>query len=140
MFNQLIRRELNQPWLSRDLFENFEPFLTKGNGYAFPRIDLHQNENNIILTAELPGIKAEDLDISVQDKVITLRGKREQSDLKKGESWLHQEQSYGEFSRSFRLPYRIDSEKVDAKLKDGVLTLTLPKSEESQTKQIQIKS
>jgi HSP20 family protein len=91
-----------------------------------PAVDVVENNDKIELFADLPGVKQEDLDIQVEKDVLTIRGER------KGE------RSAGAFSRAFTLPKHVDAEKIGATLKDGVLTLTLPKRPEAQPRHIKV--
>ena len=108
-----------------------------GGSWA-PAVDIYEHEGNIVLKAELPGIDPKDVDIRVENNVLSLRGQRRvDNDIKK-ESYHRVERTYGQFSRSFTLPNVVDTEKIQAEYKDGVLRLTLPKKEEAKPRQIQI--
>jgi HSP20 family protein len=91
-----------------------------------------------VLTAELPGVDPKDVDIRVENNVLTLRGERKWSNDIQRESYHRVERSYGSFTRSFTLPNVIDTEKIKADFKDGMLKLVLPKKEEAKPKQISI--
>ena len=91
-----------------------------------------------MLKAELPGIDPKDVDVQVENNVLTLRGERKLDSEVKRESYHRVERSYGAFSRSFTLPTVVDTEKIKAEYKDGVLRLVLPKKEEAKPKQISI--
>ena len=103
-----------------------------------PAIDVLEDANKIVLTADLPGIDQKDVEISVENNVLTLRGERKQQPKPEGESYHRFERVYGAFSRAFTLPRTVDAEKVTAEMKAGVLTLTLPKKAEAQPRQIKI--
>ena len=103
-----------------------------------PAVDIYEQEGNIVLKAELPGVDPKDVDVRVENNVLTLRGERKvDSDVKK-EGSHRVERSYGTFGRSFTLPTVVDTEKIKAEYKDGVLRVTLPKREEAKAKQIAI--
>jgi len=92
-----------------------------------PSFEVKETKDALVLKADLPGVKNEDLDVSVHGNVLTIGGKREQ-EIKKDEEQYHMvERSFGSFMRSFTLPDGIDAKSLDAELKDGVLTVTLPK-------------
>jgi HSP20 family protein len=93
-----------------------------------PAMDVHQNDDRIEITAELPGVKEEDIDLTVEDGVLTLRGEKKstQTDKERGYS----ERSYGTFERRLTLPSNVDEDACSADFRDGVLTITLPKSAE----------
>jgi HSP20 family protein len=108
-----------------------------GGSWA-PAVDIYEHEGNIVLTAELPGVDPKDVDIRVENNVLTLRGERKWSNDIQRESYHRVERSYGSFTRSFTLPNVIDTEKIKADFKDGMLKLVLPKKEEAKPKQISI--
>ena len=122
----------------------FEDFRTDDDvmqrGDWLPSVDIYQTDTHeIVLKAEVPGIRKEDLDLRVEDNTLTLSGsRREDKDVRK-EHYHRVERAYGTFSRSFSLPSTIDTGKVRADYKDGVLTVTLPKTEEAKPKQIDVK-
>jgi HSP20 family protein len=108
-----------------------------GGSWA-PLVDIYEHEGNIVLKAELPGLQPKDVDVRVENNVLTLRGQRLFNDEIKREQYHRVERAYGSFSRSFTLPSVVDTEKIRAEFKDGVLRLTLPKREEAKPKQIAI--
>jgi len=103
-----------------------------------PAVDVFETNDAIELKAELPGLTASDVDISLENDVLTLSGERTMSKEVKEENYHRVERSYGSFTRSFALPRRIHKEKIKATFKDGVLHITLPKAEEVKPKQIKI--
>ena len=108
-----------------------------GGSWA-PAVDIFEKDGNIVLTAELPGIETKDVDIKVENNVLTLQGERKfEKELQK-DNFHRVERSYGSFTRSFTLPNVVDTEKIKAEFKDGVLKLTLPKREEAKPKQIHV--
>jgi HSP20 family protein len=108
-----------------------------GGSWA-PAVDIYEHEGHLVLKAELPGIEAKDVDIRLENNVLTLRGERQLDREVKRESYHRVERSYGTFSRSFTLPSVVDQEKIKAEYKDGVLRVTLPKKDEAKPKQISI--
>ncbi|MDD5476412.1 MAG: Hsp20/alpha crystallin family protein [Syntrophales bacterium] len=98
------------------------------------------NENEVILSAEIPGIDLNKMDISVDGDLLDLSGSRALGALGEGTKFHRQERPHGNFRRKIRLPYRINSDKVDARYEKGVLTITLPRMEEEKPKKIEIKS
>ncbi len=103
-----------------------------------PPVDIFENENNIVLKAELPGVDPKDVEVRVEDNTLYLKGDRKFEKETKEENYHRIERAYGSFARSFSLPNSIDAEKVTADYKDGLLTLTLPKREEAKPKAIKI--
>ena len=108
-----------------------------GGSWA-PAVDIFEKEGNIVLTAELPGIETKDVDIKVENNVLTLQGERKFDKELQKENFHRVERAYGSFTRSFTLPNVVDTEKIKAEFKDGVLKLTLPKREEAKPKQIHV--
>jgi HSP20 family protein len=100
--------------------------------------DIYEEKDNIIVKAELPGLTRDDIEILLQDNVLTLRGEKKSETEVKEENFYRMERSYGKFERSFELPAKVDPNKVAATFKDGVLRITLPKSEEAKPKQIKV--
>ena len=133
------------------LFDEFTatPFMTglpsvfgslASFGDLSPQTDIKETDTDVIVTTEMPGIKEDDVTLSLQDKVLTLKGEKK-SETKKDEDNYHMvERHYGAFQRSFRLPDSIDEDAIKAKLEDGVLTVTVAKRKEAQkaTKKIKI--
>jgi HSP20 family protein len=113
-----------------------EEGLNAGNW--IPPVDLYETEHEVVLKAELPGVDSKDVDVSIHDGLLYLKGERKHESEIKEESCRHVERSYGAFGRTFTLPASIDAEKVKADFKDGVLTLTMPKREESKPRKIKI--
>ena len=104
-----------------------------------PVVDIYENgKHEIVLRAELPGLKREDIDIRVENNTLTLKGERKRDTEVKQESYHRVERSYGTFSRSFSLPATVNTEGVTAAFTDGVLTITLPMREEAKPRQIQV--
>lgn len=103
-----------------------------------PSVDVSEDKDNVIIKAEMPGINKEDIKISVQDGVLTLKGEKKQEKEEKDKNYHRIERSYGSFCRSFQLPTSVKSDKVKAGYKDGVLSIALPKTEEVKPKEIPI--
>jgi len=104
-----------------------------------PPLDLYQNSDNVIAVVELPGMRKEDIEISLHEGTLTIAGERK-SESSNGEKAERTERYIGKFRRSIALPTRVDANKVSATYRDGILTVTLPKAEEAKPKQIQVKA
>jgi HSP20 family protein len=104
-----------------------------------PAVDIFDKGGEVVIHAELPGIKKEDIDVRVENNVLTIRGKKERKEEVKEEGYFRAERSYGSFSRSFSLPTTVEVSKIAAEYRDGVLTLRLPKAEEAKPRQIEVK-
>ena len=103
-----------------------------------PALDLYQNKDNVVGVVELPGMKKEDIEISLRDGTLTISGERK-SQTSNGEKAERTERYIGRFRRSVTLPTRVDADKISASYRDGILTVTLPKAEEAKPKQIEVK-
>jgi HSP20 family protein len=108
-----------------------------GGNWA-PAVDIYEHEGNLVLKAELPGIDPKEVDVRVENNVLTLRGERKFESEVKREKYHRVERAYGSFSRSFTLPATVDTDRIKAEYKDGVLRVTLPVREEAKPKQISI--
>ena len=106
---------------------------------VFPAVNIHSNSNEIILTAELPGVVApEDIDISVEQGQLTIKGEKKTNKESKDDKCHRRERFQGKFSRSFRLPFDVNNEKVTAKYHNGLLVINLPRLEETKPKKIKV--
>jgi len=103
-------------------------------------IDMHQTANDVVVKASLPGFKPEEVDISITDSTINIKGEHKEEQEVKEEDYFYKERRYGSFSRSFPIPVKVKVDKAEAVFEDGVLTLTLPKTEEVKPKQIKVKA
>ena len=110
-----------------------------GSNWSSPAIDMYQTNNDVVVKAALPGIKADEVQINVNGDVLTLRGETKHEEEKNDRSWHIREQRWGEFERSVRLPTGVLSEKAKADFDNGILTITLPKSEEVKPRTITVK-
>lgn len=119
-----------------DPFRDFG--FTTGNSWV-PPVDIYQtSEHELVLKAELPDLSREEIDITVENFVLTLKGEKKLASEVKEEQFHHIERSYGSFSRSFSLPRTVDASKVSAEYKNGVLTVRLPLREEAKPRQIKV--
>jgi len=135
-FPALQRKETKMPIVRWDPFRDFG-FATADNW--LPPVDIYQNgDQEVVLKAEIPGMNREELDITVENFVLTIKGEKKFSNEVKEEQYHHVERRYGAFSRSFSLPQTVDAGKVAAEYKDGVLTVRLPLREEARPRQIKV--
>ena len=114
--------------------------IRDGWSMASPAIDMYQTENDVVVKASLPGIKAEDVQINVSGDILTLKGEVKQENEQKERSWHIREQRFGSFERSIVLPTDVKSDKAEAVFENGILTITLPKADEVKPKTISIKA
>lgn len=103
-----------------------------------PAVDVYENKDEIIIKAELPGVEKKDIKVDVNAGILTLKGERNHEKEVKEEDYYRKESVYGKFERSFRLPGRTDSDKIKADFKDGILKVSVPKTEETKPKKITI--
>jgi HSP20 family protein len=103
-----------------------------------PAVDIYEGENELVVKADLPDVKPEDLDIRVENNILTIRGERKFEKKADDKNYLRVERAYGSFARSFSLANTVSTEAIRADYKDGVLTLSIPKREEAKPKQIKV--
>jgi len=103
-----------------------------------PTVDIFETDDDIVVTAELPGLEKDQVGVEYKDGILTLRGERNLEREVKEESYHRMERSYGAFHRSFTLPGTVDEEKISARMKNGVLEIHLPKKEAAKPKQIKV--
>ena len=108
------------------------------SGMWTPAVDIYENNDSVVVKAELPGVEKDQISVEVKDGILSLRGERKFEKEVKEESYHRIERSYGNFLRSFSLPVSVDQDKVTARFKDGVLEVNLPKKEQAKPKQIQV--
>ena len=108
------------------------------DGAWLPATDISENDNAIELKAELPGLKKEDIKISVYENVLSIQGEKKESSKTDKKNYHRIERSYGSFHRRFSLPAKVKGDQIKAEYKEGVLTLTIPKAEEVKPKQIEV--
>ncbi len=106
-------------------------------GWA-PAVDIQETESGYSIKVDLPGIKKEDIKLSVENNVMSISGERKDEKEEKGKNYLRKEKSYGSFFRSFALPHAVDSKNIKASYADGVLSVDIPKAEEAKPKEIKI--
>ena len=143
----LIRRSPNgvyvRPFFRRfDLLDEVEDMARRAwDTTMTPRVDMYEEENQVIVKAELPDIMKKDIDISLEDDVLTIKAekKEETEEGEKGTTHYTRERRFGQYVRRMTLPGKVDAENVTATLKKGVLEIKLPRAEEPKAKQIEIK-
>jgi HSP20 family protein len=144
MTNGVTRWNPSQQLASREpLYRLFDTFFNEGGEDLTtrtwtPPVDIQETDDSYRIQVELPGMKKEDIQITLENNVLRLSGERKfEKDVKK-ENFHRIERVYGTFSRSFALPTQVSSDKVDAKFQDGVLTITVPKAEQAKPRRISI--
>ncbi|MBZ0156566.1 MAG: Hsp20/alpha crystallin family protein [Alphaproteobacteria bacterium] len=145
-----VRREDENPFLSLrkemdalfdDFFRGFDRESFKGTFGSFsPKVDVVENDKDIKVTAELPGLDEKDIDVSLHKDVLTISGEKREEREDKEKDYYRMERSFGSFSRSIPLPVEVQTDKVEAQFRKGVLTITLPKTAKAikETKKIAV--
>ncbi len=129
-----------QDQINRLFSETFDRSSEEANLTPWaPAVDIFETEHELVVKADLPDIKPEELDIRVENNVLTIRGERKFEKQVKENNYLRVERSYGAFSRSFSLANTVNAEAIQADYKNGVLTLSIPKREEAKPKQIKVR-
>lgn len=131
-----LRREMDDLW-SR--FFGERPFARRLTEEWSPSVDLSETKDNFTVKAELPGMEAKDIDVSLSGDVLTIKGEKKKEQEEKDEHHHYVERYYGSFQRSFQLPTSVQADKVEASFDKGVLKVILPKAEEAKKKEIEIK-
>jgi HSP20 family protein len=133
-FDRLFNDEVLRPFR---MFEEMAETLNE-RGWA-PAVDIRETEEAYEVLADLPGFDKKNVDITLENNILTLRGERKWEGEEEKQAYRRIERAYGEFSRSFSLPTQVDAETVEAKFTDGVLTIKIPKAEESKPRRITVK-
>jgi HSP20 family protein len=131
-----IQREINK------MFDGV--FRSTGDeDYSFsswaPAVDIAEHDDEYLVKVELPGVNKDEVKLTLENNILTIRGEKKQEKETKKENYHRVERSYGSFQRSFTLPAAVKSDKIDASYKDGILSVSLPKTEEAKPKQIEVK-
>jgi HSP20 family protein len=129
-----MQRDMNR------LMQSFPSFSGAQVAPSFPAINVWLSEEGAVVTAELPGVKPEDLDISVVGETLTLTGSRQPEELKEGEEYHRRERRFGKFTRTFQLPFTVEANNVDAKFDKGILHIALPRAEAEKPRKISVKT
>jgi len=139
----IVRRSEREParWREWDPFEQLERAFTPlaGRGAFTPTFDVRETADAYVFKADLPGMKEDDLDINLTGNRLTISGLRQEEERHEGETYYTVERSYGSFSRTFTIPEGCDLEHIEADLKNGVLTVLVPKHEHVKPKRISLK-
>lgn len=130
-----LQDDMNRLFMSNFSRSSEEGFMS---GAWAPNVDIFENKENLVIEAELPGMKQEDVDVSIENNVLTLSGERKFEKNDEGDNYHRVERSYGSFTRSFTLPQTVTSEGATADFSNGVLRVTLNKREETKARKIEI--
>ncbi len=130
-----LRKEVDR------LFREFIESPTRGRKDVvyLPALDIYEDEDKIVIEAEVPGVNKGDIKISVEDNVLTIKAEKKREEKVKDKDVIYEEIAYGIYQREIELPHTVDTEKIEAVYKNGVLKVSLPKKEEVKPKQIEVK-
>jgi len=129
-----------ESWRELERMSNALSRLSGRTAHEFPLINMWVDAESVTITSEIPGIDADEIEISVVGKSLSLRGSRKQDEMKDNEAYHRRERWNGRFSKTVELPFNVQTDRVDAKFSKGVLSITLPRAEVEKPKKIDIKS
>ena len=142
----LVKRNPRVEWTPRtadsffnDFWNNSFSNLDQDSTVWSPRVDVKETQDAYQVLADLPGLEKKDINISLHDNVLTVKGERKSEEKSEDENQHYSERTYGSFSRSFQLPAKVEQKDIRAEYKDGVLKVVLKKSEEAKPREIEIK-
>lgn len=124
----------------RQVFGSSQQLAASPAGAFSPALDVEEDEERFILHVELPGVSADDVEVSLEENVLTIAGERRFYDDKEAEGFRRLERQFGRFHRAVRLPDRVDGDRVDASYRDGLLTISVPKAEDAKPRRIQVQA
>ncbi|MBN2438634.1 MAG: Hsp20/alpha crystallin family protein [Deltaproteobacteria bacterium] len=129
-----LQREMNR--MFDDIFRGFDVTSPAGRSFGTfsPSVDVREDDKEVTVKAELPGMEEKDIDVSLTGDGLTIKGEKKDEKEEKGKGYWHRETSYGDFQRFIPLPEGLNTEKVDARFRNGVLTVTLPRLKEAKAK------
>ena len=127
------------PWREFERLNRMFSRVPSQRSYEFPAINLWVDSDRSLVTTEIPGIEPDDIEISVIEKSLTLNGTRKAEELKEKEAFHRRERWHGQFSKTIELPFKVETSKVNATFKKGILNITLPRAEEEKPRKIDIK-
>jgi len=119
--------------MAREVFDGEKPFFRTS-------LDVYEEKDELVVKAELPGVKKKDLDISLEDDMLNIKAEKKEEGVTEDATYYISERHFGEYLRTIPLPFHVDAEKISATFKKGLLEIRLPKSEEAETKRIEIKT
>ncbi|MGB7061924.1 MAG: Hsp20/alpha crystallin family protein [Candidatus Zixiibacteriota bacterium] len=137
-FRDVVSVQDEMSRLFDDIFGQRSTRVQWTDGVWNPSVDITEDKDSVVVRAEMPGLNKDDIKISVQDSILTLKGEKKQEKEEKETDYHRIERSYGSFCRSFQLPTTVRADKIKANYKDGVLSISLPKTEEVKPKEIPI--
>jgi HSP20 family protein len=131
-----IRSEMDRLW---NKFLGETSFARRFREEWSPSVDISETKDKLVINAELPGLDSKDVNVSISGDFLTIKGEKKKEEEEKDEHHHYMERYYGSFQRSFQIPVNVKTDKIEATFDKGVLTVTLPKTEEAKKKEIEIK-
>ena len=143
-FSELSRMERDMDrmfgnFFGRRLFDFRWPERVREIGVREPAIEVYEEKDDVVVKAEIPGIKKEELEVNVTDDLLTIKGEKKKEEEVKEKGYYYSERSYGAFERSVQIPRAVHADKARASFKDGILEVRLPKTEEAKRKEVKLK-
>ncbi len=143
-FFPALRSRGMAPDRTRDIFSLMDDMWNRSEDFpglfSYPAVDVSETDSEVVVKAELPGLEHNDLDVSVNNNTLLIKGEKHQEEEQKGENFVRMERRYGKFARNIPLPSQCSGENVKARFKNGVLTVQIPKDEQSRARRIEIES
>jgi HSP20 family protein len=139
-FSEMMTVRQAMDRLFEDSFVNPLSMRTYSGEAAGPALDVHETGDDIVVTAALPGLRAEDVDITITGQTLSIRGEFKADEKVERDQYLYRERRYGTFNRQLQLPVRVQGDAATATFEDGLLKLSIPKAEEVKPRQIQVKA
>ena len=139
-FSEMMTLRQAMDRLFEDSFVNPLSMRTYSGEAAGPALDVHETGDDIVVTAALPGLRAEDVDITITGQTLSIRGEFKADEKVERDQYLYRERRYGTFNRQLQLPVRVQGDAATATFEDGLLKLSIPKAEEVKPRQIQVKA
>jgi HSP20 family protein len=137
-FRDLVTLQQRINRMFDEVFPQGEPSELRLNAWT-PSVDIYEQPDAVVIEAELPGLTKEDVSVKLENNTLTIQGERKLAHEDQRESYHRVERVYGSFVRSFTLPTNVDTEKINAEFKDGILQIALPKREEAKPRQIEVR-
>lgn len=143
-FSELSRMEREMErmfgdFFSRPWFGLRWPERLREIGFREPAIEVYEEKDDVVVKAEIPGIKKEELEVNITDDLLTIKGEKKKEEEVKEKGYYYSERSYGSFERSIEIPRAVHADKARASFKDGILEVRLPKTEEAKRKEVKLK-
>ena len=122
--------------MARDIWDSWRPVASTS---FMPRLDIYEEKDELVIKAELPGVRKQDLDINLEGDILTIKAEKKSEEIAEDATYYSRERHFGQFSRSISLPFYVDADKISATFKSGILAIRLPKAEEAKSRHVEVK-